>query len=175
MPVQAYEVPEKDWGIAGGFRIARIPYPAQEEQVADFMPLMFYDGDTFFIRGLTGGAKLYNEEKWQFSVIGRYRYFDIPAEYQNLIRGNSLDIGGQVKYRIDKDLETNFEIMSDKDSRFYTTLDARYHWESGSWELFPYATLRLKSADFNEHYYGLDGFPDPANPARYRQQDRQRF
>ena len=161
----AVTVAEKDWGIAAGFRIARIPYPAQEEQVADFIPLMFYNGDTFFIRGLTGGAKLYNEEKWQFSVIGRYRYFDIPAEYQNLIRGNSLDIGGQVKYRIDKDLETNFEIMSDKDSRFYTSLDARYHWESGAWELFPYATLRLKSADFNEHYYGLDGFPDPANPA----------
>ena len=48
----AYEVPEKDWGIAAGFRIAKIPYSlTQEEQVSDFVPLMFYDGDIFFIRG----------------------------------------------------------------------------------------------------------------------------
>ena len=62
-------IPEKDWGIAAGFRIARIPYPTQEEQVSDFIPLMFYDGDIFFIRGLTGGAKLYNKDEWQFSLI----------------------------------------------------------------------------------------------------------
>ncbi len=103
MPVQAYEVPEKDWGIAAGFRIAKIPYPTEEQQVSDFIPLMFYDGDTFFIRGLTGGAKLYNKEEWQFSLIGQYRYFDIPAEYQNLIRGNAFDIGGEAKYRINEE------------------------------------------------------------------------
>ena len=157
----AYEVAEKDWGIAVGIRSAKIAYPAEEDRVDDFIPLMFYDGDIFFIRGLTGGAKLYNEDKWQFSLIGRYRYFDIPQDYQNLVQGNALDAGGQLKYRITDDFETNIEIMSDDYGRFYSALDTRYHWESGSWELFPYATLRLKSADFNDHYYGLDGFVDP--------------
>ena len=161
----AYEVPEKDWGIAAGFRIARIPYPSEEQQVSDFIPLMFYDGDIFFIRGLTGGAKLYNKEEWQFSLIARYRYFDIPAEYQNLVRGNSLDFGGEVKYRITDELETNFEIMTDNDSRYYSSLNTRYHWDSGSWDIFPYATLRYKSADFNNHYYGLDGLTDPNDTA----------
>ena len=60
----AYEVPENDWGIAAGFRIARIPYTTQEQQVSDFIPLMFYDGDIFFIRGLTGGARIYNKDQW---------------------------------------------------------------------------------------------------------------
>jgi MipA family protein len=161
---QAYEVPEENWGIAAGFRIARIPYPTEEQQVSDFIPLMFYDGDTFFIRGLTGGAKLYNKDEWQFSLIGHYRYFDIPAEYQNLIRGNAFDIGGEAKYRITENLQSNVQIMSDIHGRFYSTLDARYHWQSGSWELFPYATLRWKSADFNDYYYGLDGATDPTNP-----------
>ncbi len=164
LSAHAYEVPEKDWGIAMGIRNAKIPYPAKEERVNDVVPLMFYDGDIFFIRGLTGGAKLYNKDKWQFSLIGRYRYFDIPAEFQNLVRGNALDIGGELKYRINNDFETNFEIMTDDESRYYSALNARYSWESGSWELFPYATLRFKSADFNNHYFGLDGFPDPDNP-----------
>ncbi len=161
--VPAYEVPERDWGLAMGIRNAKIPYPAEEERVSDVIPLMFYDGDIFFIRGLTGGAKLYNKDKWQFSLTGRYRYFDIPAEFQNLVRGNALDIGGELKYRINNDFETNFEIMTDDESRYYSALNARYHWESGSWELFPYATLRFKSADFNNYYFGLDGFTDPDN------------
>lgn len=161
----AYDVPEKDWGIAVGVRSAKIPYKSKEDNVKDFIPLMFYDGDIFFIRGLSGGIKLYNKEAWQFSLLGRYRYFDIPAEYQNLVQGNALDAGGQLKYRINNNLETNFELMTDKDSRYYSSLNAKYHWESGSWELFPYATLRHKSADFNDHYYGLDGFADPKNPS----------
>jgi MipA family protein len=160
----AYEVPEKDWGLAAGFRIAKIPYPTKEQQVSDFIPLMFYDGDIFFIRGLTGGAKLYNKDQWQLSLIGRYRYFDIPAEFQNLARGNSLDVGGELKYRITDDFETSFEIMSDKDSRFYSSLNARYHWDSGSWDVTPYATLRYKTSDFNNYYYGLDGLTNPKDP-----------
>lgn len=157
----AFEVAEKDWGIAVGIRSAKIPYPAAEERVNDFIPLMFYDGDIFFIRGLTAGAKLYNNDKWQFSLIGRYRYFDIPAEYQNLIQGNAFDMGAELKYRINKNIVTNIELMTDDEGRYYSALDTRYHWESGSWELMPYVTLRLKSADFNDYYFGLDGFSNP--------------
>jgi len=163
---EAYDVPEKNWGIAVGYRVAEIPYPADENRVDDFIPLMFYDGDIFFIRGLTAGAKLYNHDRWLFSFIGRYRYFDIPSEYQNLVQGNALDLGVELKYRINNNFETNFEIMSDDESRYYSALNTSYHWESGSWELFPYATLRLKTADFNDHYYGLDGFRDPNDPAK---------
>ena len=152
----AYDIPEKDWGIAVGVRSANIPYPAEEERVQDFIPLMFYDGDTFFIRGLTGGLKLYNNDDWQFSLIGRYLFFYIPSEYQNLVQGGGLDVGGQLKYRINKNFESNFEIMSDDESRYYSSLDARYKLESGSWELLTYSTLRYKSYYFNNHYYGFD-------------------
>lgn len=160
----SYEIPEKNWGLAIGLRSAKIPYEANDESVKDVIPLMFYDGDLFFIRGLNGGIKLYNEDAWQFSLLGRYRYFDIPAEYQNLAQGNSLDMGVQLKYRINNDLEANFELLTDDNSRYYSALNTNYKWESGSWELLPYATLRIKSADFNDHYYGLDGFTDPSNP-----------
>ena len=161
-PTQA--VPEKNWGIAIGMRSAKIPYAATEDRVDDVIPLLFYDGDIFYIRGLTGGIKLYNKDKWQFSLLGRYRYFDIPREFQNVIQGSTLDIGGQLKYRISDDLETNLEIMSDKNGRFYSSLNIQYDWESGSWELTPYATLRYKTSKFNNRYYGLDGFSKPGEP-----------
>ena len=158
--------PEKDWGIAAGFRSAGIPYPAKENRVQDFIPLLFYNGDTFFVRGLTGGIKFYDKDSWQFSLIGRYRFFDIPAEFQNLTQGNALDIGGQLKYRINDETESDFEIMSDDEGRYYTSVDVRYQWQSGDWELFPYATLRYKSSAFNDHYFGLDGFSDPKQPSQ---------
>lgn len=158
-------VPEKDWGIAVGFRIARIPFATNEEQVADFIPLMFYDGDTFFMRGLTGGAILYKEERWQLNLIGRYRFFDIPAEYQNLIRGNALDVGIQLERLHNNGMIGSVELMSDRDGRYYGAANARYRWDYGSWDILPFATLRYKSARFNAHYYGLDGFNPPANLA----------
>jgi outer membrane protein len=155
---------EGNWGMAVGYRSANIPYPAKDDNVDDFIPLMFYDGDRFFIRGLTGGAKLYNEGAWQFSLLGRYRYLDIPEEFQNRVQGNEFDVGGEVRYRFDDDFEASFEVMTDDDSRYYSSLGARYFWESGSWEWFPYASLRFKSADFNDRYFGLDGYTNPDDP-----------
>ena len=152
---------EGNWGIAIGYRVAKIPYPAKDESVDDFIPLMFYDGDILFIRGLTGGAKLYKEGPWQFSLLGRYRYLDIPEEYQNRVQGNELDVGGEVRYFFDNNFEASLELMTDNHSRYYSSLGARYYWESGPWELFPYASLRFKSADFNDRYYGLDGYSNP--------------
>lgn len=46
------------WSIAMGFRIARISYPTAEKQVADVIPLLFFDNKYVFILGHTGGIKL---------------------------------------------------------------------------------------------------------------------
>ena len=152
------------WGIAMGFRIARIPYPASEKQVSDVIPLLFFDNKYVFLRGKTGGIKLYNKDEWQFSLIGRYRYFDIPAEFQNEVRGSGLDFGLQGKYRFSDWSQSDLELLADDEGRGHASIDFRYAWDSGSLELLPYARLRWKSSEFNSRYYGLDGFEDPNNP-----------
>ena len=163
-PVMANLNKNDPWGIAMGFRIARIPYPTSDTQVSDVIPLLFFDNKYVFLRGQTGGIKLYDRDAWQFSLIGRYRHFDIPAEFQNEIRGNGLDLGLQAKYRYSDWLQSNLEILADDEGRPHASIDARYAWDAGSWELLPYARLRWKSAEFNDRYFGLDGFEDPANP-----------
>ncbi len=164
LPVQANLNEYDPWGIAMGFRIARIPFPASDKQVADVIPLLFFNNKYVFLRGMTGGLKLYDKDEWQLSLIGRYRYFDIPARYQNEIRGNGLDLGFQGKYRFSPELQSNLELLSDDEGRFHASIDSRYAWDSGSWELLPYARLRYKSSEFNNRYFGLDGFDDPDNP-----------
>ena len=37
LSAHAYEIPEKDCGIAVGVRSANIPYPAEEERVQDLL------------------------------------------------------------------------------------------------------------------------------------------
>ena len=164
LPAQANLNEYDPWGIAMGFRIARIPYPTSDKQVSDVIPLLFFNNKYVFIRGLTGGLKLYDRDEWQFSFIGRYRHFDIPAGFQNEIRGNGLDLGFQGKYRFSPELQSNLELLTDDEGRFHASIDSRYAWDSGSWELLPYARLRWKSSEFNNRYFGLDGFEDPDNP-----------
>ena len=152
------------WGISAGYRIARIPFPTADEQVSDFIPKLYFEGDTFFLHGLSGGAKLYSYDNWRFNLLGKYRYFDIPAEYQNAIRGNGLDWGLQTVYKFDDFLEGNIDLLADDEGRSYLNLKSLYRMQSGNWELTPSVTLRWKSADFNNTYYGLDGAELPNNP-----------
>jgi MipA family protein len=154
-------IAEANWGIAIGYRDAEIPYPANSELVNDFIPLLFYDGDVFFIRALTVGAKLYKEGPWQFSLLGRYRYLDIPEEYQNRVQGNEFDVGAEIAYFFDNDIEASYELMTDHEGRYYSAVGTRYHWDTGPWDFFPYAYLRFKSAAFNDRYFGLDGYTNP--------------
>lgn len=157
-------VKENNWGIAAGYRSAMVPFASNENTVEDFIPLMFYEGETFFIRGLTAGAHLYQEDQLQINALGRYRFFDIPKEYQNLVREDSIDLGLEFKYQIDENWYSSLELMSDTDGRFYSSINTGLRLESGDWDILPYAKLRFKTDDFNDHYFGLDGFSDPLNP-----------
>lgn len=90
---------EQNWGIAMGMRYAEIPYATGngDRTVADIVPLMFFENDYFYIRGLEGGVKIINKEQWKLNAILRYRFFDIPAEYQNQVKGDAWDGGIQLR------------------------------------------------------------------------------
>jgi outer membrane protein len=148
---------EQDWGIAMGMRYAEIPYgtPNGDRTVADIVPLLYFDNDYFYIRGLEGGVKFVNREKWKVNGIVRYRFFDIPAAYQNQVRGDAWDGGAQIRYNLgDWDLRTEF--MGDGDGNPY--VDVGFDTELGDKyaTLYPYIGLRLKSTAFNTKYYGFN-------------------
>jgi len=154
--VQAENQEPKIWGIAMGVRSAEIPYASEIDTVNDVIPLMYYDNEEyFFLRGLTAGFRFYQNEKMELSAIGRYRYFDIPAEFQNAIQGNAVDLGLQYKYKFNSQFNTELELMNDRHGRSHANITGNYRWSSGNWELFPSARLRWKSDSFNNYYYGL--------------------
>jgi len=149
------KAPEK-WGIAMGIRSARIPFDADKSVVNDVLPLFFYDNGRLFIDGLEAGYRLFQGKNWQLSPFARYRFFDIPKEFQNDIREDGLDLGGQFTYHFSNWFHTDFEVLSDQNGRIHANLTPSFEFERGDWDFRPYVRFRWKSAEFNNRYYGLE-------------------
>lgn len=149
------KAPDK-WGVAMGVRSATIPFKTEADRVYDILPLFYYDHGRVFIDGGTAGFRFYDSNKWQLSAIARYRLFDIPADYQNEVREDGIDAGGQLKYRITPFCDFDFEFMSEEHGLVHSNLVATLTYETGRWDFKPHFRLRWKSGGFNNRYYGLD-------------------
>ena len=152
---QTTKAPE-NWGVSMSLRSASIVFDANKSAVNDVVPLIFYENGRLFIDGLEFGYRLFQTEKWRLSPFARYRFFDIPEEYQNEIRESGLDMGGQFRYRLTDWFHTDLEVLSDQSGRFHVNLTPGCEFEWGAWDLRPYVRFRWKSADFNNRYYGLE-------------------
>ncbi|WP_414931185.1 MipA/OmpV family protein [Vibrio europaeus] len=150
---------EQSWGIAAVYRTATIPFDTHDgdHTVSTFVPMMYFNNDYVFVNGLEGGAYLHQseDEQFQLNALMRLRFVDIPAAVQNANQGDSVDFGGQLRYKLDDKWWLDTELMSDKDLRFHANLRASAKYEYGDWELEPHATLRYKDADFNSEYYAF--------------------
>lgn len=147
---------EQDWGLGVLIRNAEIPFDTEVDNVTSFVPMMFYQGETFFIRGIEGGAHLYKNNDWQFNAMAKYRFFDIPAEYQNAVQGDTLDLGFQARRTFSSNSFLDIELFSDFDGQPYANLSQSWYFQHNSWELMPKVKASYKSASFNSHYYALD-------------------
>jgi outer membrane protein len=150
---KAYE--EQTWGLGVLIRNAEIPFNTEADNVTSFVPMMFYQGDTFFIRGLEGGAHLYQSDDWQFNAMARMRFFDIPTEYQNAVQGDTIDLGFQARKSFNEKSFLDIELFSDLEGNPYANLSHSWYFQHNSWEFMPKVTARYKSASFNSHYYAL--------------------
>jgi len=148
---------QQNWGLAIGVRYAQIPFKTAngDRSVADLVPLMFYDDKHVFIRGLEAGVKLVNTDPFRLNLLLRYRWFDIPADVQNQVKGDAWDSGVQLRFRMgDWDLRSEF--MTDGDARVYTDVGFDTSLGDRYAAMYPYIGIRIKTADFNTKYYGFD-------------------
>jgi outer membrane protein len=151
---------EKTWGLGVLVRNAEIPFGTEADNVTSFVPMMFYQGETFFIRGLEGGAHVYQNNDWQFNAMARMRFFDIPAEYQNEVQGDTIDLGFQARKSFSNGSFLDLELFSDLEGNPYANLSQSWYFKYNSWEFMPKVSARYKSASFNSHYYALSGIAE---------------
>lgn len=151
---------EQTWGIGVLVRNAEIPFNTEADNVTSFVPVMFYQGETFFIRGTEGGAHLYQQNDWQVNAIARMRFFDIPAEFQNQVQGDTIDLGLQWRKTTGNNSFWDVELFSDLEGNPYGNLSKSWYFQHNSWELMPKLSARYKSASFNSHYFALEQITD---------------
>ncbi|RHW77439.1 MipA/OmpV family protein [Colwellia sp. RSH04] len=147
---------EQTWGIGVLMRNAEIPFDTEADNVTSFVPMMFFQGETFFMRGVEGGAHLYQQSDWQLNAIARMRFFDIPAEYQNAVQGDTIDLGLQARRQFSKDSFLDVELFTDLEGNPYGNVTKQWYLQYNSWEFMPKISARYKSASFNSHYYALE-------------------
>jgi len=155
-PALADTKPPKDWGLAIGVRTASVPFKADVDHVNDIVPLMYYHGERFNLHGLSSWFKLLPKKHWEINALARFRFLDFPEEIQEEYDGNALDYGVQLKYIPMPDLDVDLEFMIDQRGKYHIASYTNYQYETGRWTFLPFGTIRWKSADFNNLYYGLD-------------------
>lgn len=149
---------EQDWGIAAVVRSSTIPYSAADSFVSSFIPLMFYEGERFYIKGLEGGVTLRDYSDWQMNAILRLRFFDLPQSIQNQVKGDVGDGGIQLRRHLNDTWDLDTEFMLDPSYRWHANTRLSSEIESGDWWFNPSLELRWKSAEFNSYYYALSEF-----------------
>ncbi len=151
---------EQTWGVGVLMRNAEIPFDTEADNVTSVVPMMFYQGETFFIRGTEGGAHLYQQGDWTVNAMARMRFFDIPAEFQNQVQGDTIDLGIQWRKITQKNSFIDIELFSDLEGKPYGNVSKSWYFQHDSWEFMPKISARYKSASFNSHYFALEQLTD---------------
>ena len=146
---------EQTWGIGALVRNAEIPFDTEADNVTSFVPMMFYQGETFFIRGIEGGAYLYQQDDWAVNAVARMRFFDIPAEFQNQVQGDTIDLGVQWRKTTHQNSFIDVELFSDLEGNPYGNVSKSWYFQHNNWEFMPKISARYKSASFNSRYFAL--------------------
>ena len=83
--------PEQKWGVGMSLRLASIPFSTDEKSVGTVVPMFWYRGKKWYMRGMEGGYRFVTGGNWRFALIGRMHFFDAPKEYQNQLHRSRPD------------------------------------------------------------------------------------
>lgn len=146
---------EGEWGIGIGMRSTSMPYQTAGNTVNDVIPLLFYQGDQFYLDGSSGGYHLYQSEDFSLGLAAELRFFDIPRSAQNMIQGSQIDVGVKGIWHYSDEVDVSLAVLSDDEGRIYSHITGEYELSGDGWDASLYAQLRAKSSRFNDTYYGL--------------------
>lgn len=146
---------QADWGIAAAVRTAAIPYASENDTVSSFVPMLFYEGDRWFWRGIGGGAHLWSDGGAELNAIGRLRFVDLPAEYQNTLQGDDVDFGLQYHRDYDWGWWEVEALTEDKGNWHANARIGRTH-VTPKWVTSYSLDAQFVSSDFVTRYYALE-------------------
>lgn len=173
LPALAQEGPEPQprWTL-GLLAIERdAPYRQLDEDLL-VVPLVRFEGERFYLRGLRGGVVLARDGGFEFGALlqGRgdgYDAADSPYLAGMDDRDFSLDAGLAASWRVPRVGQIEVAVATDVLDRSGGQ-EATLSWtglvRAGGWRLLPGAALKWQSGDMVDYYYGVR--PGEALPGR---------
>jgi len=111
--------PDGYWSIGAGFRPETSPYEVINSTL-DFLPIITYNGEQFYIAGTQAGIHLINNDTLRANLYAGYRFGGYDDEDSDFLidmeREDSVDAGLNVQYYLPVG-SLNFDISTDAMSR----------------------------------------------------------
>lgn len=165
LPLTARAQDADDYGLALGVgaNLSTSEYKGDGSSVSPF-PIVNYDGDVFFIHGLSAGAHLYSEGAHDFSILASYlsQSFDasdnddddmkeLDDRYASMMAGFEYSFSseyGVAKVSVLADvLDTNNGFMAD--------MSYAYPFKASFLKIVPKVGVEWTSDEYNDYYYGI--------------------
>lgn len=169
-PALAQEGPPR-WTFGAMLADRDAPYRGLDEGLL-FVPLVRFEGERAYLRGLRGGWRLVDHERFEFALVAQARLDGYEAEDSDFLAGMddrkfSLDLGVASTWTSKKLGALDLAVVADAFDRS-GGVEATANWSvlfrAGGWTVIPGALLRWQSSDVVDYYFGVRS--DEALPGR---------
>ena len=157
---QQAEPPRWTFGVLAADRDA--PYVGLDEDLL-VVPLVRFEGEKAYLRGLRGGWRFIETDSYEFSVFGQARTEGYDANDSAFLTGMedrkfSLDLGVASAWTIEKVGQIEIALSADALDRsggHEAALSWNGLFRAGGFTFIPGVSARWQSADIVDYYYGV--------------------
>ena len=141
---------ESQWTVGAGAGVINSPYKQYDRDVYP-VPVVTYEGDNFWFRGLGGGYYLWNDTADKLSIMA---YYD-PTHFK------PGDSDSNALRQLDKRRSSLMAGLSyvhntlDNSNGFIWDLAWLYRYTNGAVTLTPGIGVQYSSENYNDYYYGV--------------------
>jgi len=133
-----------------------------ESDKSSAVPIILYEGESFFVRGGSLGWKFIDSNALEFALVGEYLadgYESDDSDYLDGMkdRDPSFGVGAHVIWNPDAlgvKLAAVSDVTDNSDGQ-QVRGEVFYKYRTGNWMLRPSAGIVWQSDDYNDYYYGV--------------------
>ena len=158
---QENQVKEAKWFVGAGAVVVSKPHIGVDAKIYP-IPLIGYEGERAYLRGIMAGYRLFKGERWSLGPILRPRFDGYEASDSTALTGMSdrdpsLDAGAEWSWRADWGL-LGVSLVTDVLGKHHgQELEFSYTalFPYAGFEFVPSAALRWQSSNLTDYYYGV--------------------
>jgi MipA family protein len=149
------------WSLGAAIRTHTSPYKGEQEHT-DFMPMISYTGERFYIDGNALGFHLQQSDQWQADLYTAYRFGGYTEEDSSFLEGmernDSVDIGLALtqhtpygSFTLDPSIDIGGRHHGwDTELSWYST------YQQGPWRWRPWIGLDYRNQQLTDYYFGVE-------------------